>query len=223
MPTSRLNRPTRFQRPTSIRRCRCCSCQRTFAPGAPRRIWPWHRASRLRFSIARGGLRAHLWFVFGEKDIDDLSLEITVDGAAEPQVRMPFRSFFGALLGFEDYHINSAGLVNFPNFTVTNDPMIQRRRRPDGIWSDRIRKISEARSASFLSFCWASCLRRMLARSWSASIEPRETGRTWRWVRLPPRMMRTRAAKQTSCSATCWPTGTPRRRGRTRFRSTSTE
>jgi hypothetical protein len=76
------------------------------------------------------GCVRHLWFVFAEKDISDLTIEITVDGAAEPQVSMPFRSFFGALLGFEDYHINSAGLANFPNFTVTNDPLIPKQASP---------------------------------------------------------------------------------------------
>ena len=82
------------------------------------------------FNASGAGCVRHLWFVFGEKDIDDVSIEITVDGAAEPQVNMPFRSFFGVLLGFEDYHIDSAGLVNFPNFTVTNDPMIPKKASP---------------------------------------------------------------------------------------------
>ena len=72
----------------------------------------------------------HLWFVFGEKNLDDLEIEIAVDEASEPQVRMPFRSFFGVLLGFEDYHINSAGLANFPNFTITNDVHIPPKASP---------------------------------------------------------------------------------------------
>ena len=72
----------------------------------------------------------HLWFVLREQNIDDLSIEITVDGTAEPQVKMPFRSFFGALLGFEDYHINSTRLANFPNFTGTNDPRFPKRTTP---------------------------------------------------------------------------------------------
>jgi hypothetical protein len=71
-----------------------------------------------------------LWFVFAEKQLDDLDIEINVDDAEEPQVRMPFRSFFGAMLGFEDYHIASAGIVNFPNFTVTNDPLIPPKASP---------------------------------------------------------------------------------------------
>ena len=54
------------------------------------------------FNATGAGCVRHMWFVFGDKAIDDLSIEITVDGAAEPQTRMPFRSFFGALLGFED-------------------------------------------------------------------------------------------------------------------------
>ena len=55
------------------------------------------------------GCVRHLWFVFAEKDIDDLEIEITVDGSEKSQVRMPFRSFFGVLLGFEDYHLSNAG------------------------------------------------------------------------------------------------------------------
>lgn len=81
-------------------------------------------------NLKGAGCVRHLWFVFGEKNLDDLGLEITVDGLPEPQVQMPFRSFYGALLGFEDYHINSAGLVNFPNFTVTNDVHIPAKASP---------------------------------------------------------------------------------------------
>ncbi|MEI6178853.1 MAG: DUF2961 domain-containing protein [Verrucomicrobiota bacterium] len=77
------------------------------------------------FNVKGAGCVRHVWFVFGPQfNLNDVEIEITVDDAPEPQVRMPFRSFFGALLGFEDYHIDSAGLVNFPNFTVTNDPAI---------------------------------------------------------------------------------------------------
>ena len=65
-------------------------------------------------NIKGAGCVRHLWFVFGEKELGDLEIEITVDGVDEAQVRMPFRSFFGTLLGFEDYHINSAGFSNFP-------------------------------------------------------------------------------------------------------------
>lgn len=105
--------------PTDFR-ARRTTANLSMTPGQPVEI----------FHAAGAGCIRHLWFVFGEKDIDDLSIEITVDGAAEPQVRMPFRSFFGALLGFEDYPIDSAGLVNFPNFTVTNDPMIPKKASP---------------------------------------------------------------------------------------------
>ena len=69
-------------------------------------------------------------FEEAEKQIEDLEIEIHVDDAEEPQVRMPFRSFFGALLGFEDYHVASAGIANFPNFTVTNDPLIPPKASP---------------------------------------------------------------------------------------------
>ena len=80
--------------------------------------------------VAGPGCLRKLWFVFAEKDLDDLEIEITVDGAEAPQVRMPLRSFFGTLLGFEDYHIASAGIVTFPNFTVTNDPLIPPKASP---------------------------------------------------------------------------------------------
>jgi len=82
------------------------------------------------FNAKGAGCVRHVWFVFAEKNLDDAEIEITVDDAPEPQVRMPFRSFFGALLGFEDYHIDSAGLANFPNFTLTNDPTISPKAQP---------------------------------------------------------------------------------------------
>ena len=108
-----------LQLPTNFR-ARRTSANLAMEPGKPVEI----------FNATGAGCVRHLWFVFGEKDINDLSIEVTVDGAAEPQVKMPFRSFFGALLGFEDYHIDSAGLANFPNFTITNDPMIPKKASP---------------------------------------------------------------------------------------------
>jgi hypothetical protein len=108
-----------LQLPTGFR-ARRTSADLAMEPGKPVDI----------LNAAGAGCVRHLWFVFAEKDISDLTIEITVDGAAEPQVSMPFRSFFGALLGFEDYHINSAGLANFPNFTVTNDPLIPKQASP---------------------------------------------------------------------------------------------
>jgi hypothetical protein len=101
-------------------RARRTSANLAMEPGKPVEI----------FNATGAGCIRHLWFVFGEKNIDDLSIEITVDGAAEAQVKMPFRSFFGALLGFGDYPIESAGLANFPNLTVTNDPLIPKEASP---------------------------------------------------------------------------------------------
>ena len=108
-----------LQLPTNFR-ARRTSANLTLQPGKPVEI----------FNATGAGCLRHLWFVFGEKNLDDLSIEITVDGAAEPQVKMPFRSFFGALLGFPDYHLDSAGIANFPNFTVTNDPQIPKQASP---------------------------------------------------------------------------------------------
>ncbi|MDA0812059.1 MAG: DUF2961 domain-containing protein, partial [Verrucomicrobia bacterium] len=81
-------------------------------------------------NVKGAGCLRHLWFVFGDTELDDLEIEVTVDDAEQSQVRMPFRSFFGVLLGFEDYHIASAGIANFPNFTVTNDPRIPPKASP---------------------------------------------------------------------------------------------
>ena len=108
-----------LQLPTNVR-ARRATTKRHLTTGQPVEI----------FNATGSGCIRHMWFVFGDKSIEDLSIEITVDGAAEPHVRMPFRSFFGALLGFEDYHINSAGLANFPNFTVTNDVHIPPKASP---------------------------------------------------------------------------------------------
>ncbi|MFM7034629.1 MAG: DUF2961 domain-containing protein [Planctomycetia bacterium] len=87
-------------------------------------------------NVTGPGCLRKLWFVFAEKDLADLDIEITVDGADTPQVRMPFRSFFGTMLNFEEYHIQSAGLVTFPNFTVTNDPQIPAKASPG--WNLRL-------------------------------------------------------------------------------------
>ncbi|MEZ6121289.1 MAG: DUF2961 domain-containing protein [Pirellulaceae bacterium] len=80
--------------------------------------------------VEGAGCIRHMWFVFGQKEIEDVEIEIKVDGKDQAQVRMPFRSFFGELLDFEDYFINSAGIVNYPNFTVTNDPLISPKAQP---------------------------------------------------------------------------------------------
>ncbi len=85
------------------------------------------------FNVKGAGCIRHLWFVFAgdsQVNLKDLEIEVSVDGISEPQARMPFRSFFGVLLGFRDYHIDSAGLANFPNFTVTNDPLIPAKASP---------------------------------------------------------------------------------------------
>lgn len=82
------------------------------------------------FEADGSGCIRHCWFVFGQREIADLQIVIEADGTGTPQVRMPFRSFFGAMLGFDDYHIDSAGLVNLPNFTVGNDPLLSPAMQP---------------------------------------------------------------------------------------------
>ena len=47
--------------------------------------------------------------------IEGKSIEIVVDGAKEPQVKMPLESFLGSLLDFGHYTINSAAIIALPN------------------------------------------------------------------------------------------------------------
>lgn len=51
------------------------------------------------------------WILFAEGK----TIEINVDGADQPQVKMPLESFMGLLLDFEPYVINSAPIVALPN------------------------------------------------------------------------------------------------------------
>ena len=57
-----------------------------------------------------GAVRS-FWQLFAQ----NLSIEITVDGADVPQVNVPSRPFFGVMHDLEDYFINSAGIVVVPN------------------------------------------------------------------------------------------------------------
>ncbi len=57
-----------------------------------------------------GAVRS-IWQLFAE----NLEIEVTVDGAEQPQLRVPARPFYGVMLGLKDYFINSAGIVAFPN------------------------------------------------------------------------------------------------------------
>jgi hypothetical protein len=57
-----------------------------------------------------GAVRS-FWQLFAQ----NLSIEITVDGAKIPQVNVPSRPFFGVMHNLEDYFINSAGIVVVPN------------------------------------------------------------------------------------------------------------
>jgi hypothetical protein len=44
------------------------------------------------------------------------------------------RAFFGLLHDFDMYHVDSAGIVLYPNFTVVNDPHIPKRATPGANW-----------------------------------------------------------------------------------------
>jgi hypothetical protein len=46
---------------------------------------------------------------------DNLEIEVTVDGADQPQVRMPANPFYGVMHDLKPYFINSAGIVSLPN------------------------------------------------------------------------------------------------------------
>jgi hypothetical protein len=55
-----------------------------------------------------------IWLLRAEGKI----IEIVADGAQVPQVSMPAPSFFGTLLGFDPYLIQSAPLISMPNLWV---------------------------------------------------------------------------------------------------------
>lgn len=77
------------------------------------------------------GCVRHIWRLIMNEDIPrNVEIEILVDGADKPQVRMPMDVFCGIMLGFDYYHISSAGMVVVPNFTVTNDPLISKKATP---------------------------------------------------------------------------------------------
>ncbi len=57
-----------------------------------------------------GAVRS-IWQLF----TDNQEIEVTVDGAAQPQVRMPATPFYGIMHGLKPYFINSAGMVCLPN------------------------------------------------------------------------------------------------------------
>lgn len=57
-----------------------------------------------------GAVRS-IWQLFAE----NLEIEVTVDGAEQPQLRLPARPFYGVMLDLKDYFINSAGILAFPN------------------------------------------------------------------------------------------------------------
>jgi hypothetical protein len=57
------------------------------------------------------GAVRHIWQLFAQ----NMEIEVTVDGAEQPQVRVPARSFYGVMLDLKDYFINSAGIVTLPN------------------------------------------------------------------------------------------------------------
>ena len=57
-----------------------------------------------------GAVRS-IWQLFAE----NLEIEVTVDGAARPQVRVPLHPFYGIMHDLKPYYINSAGVVALPN------------------------------------------------------------------------------------------------------------
>jgi hypothetical protein len=57
-----------------------------------------------------GAVRS-IWQLFA----DHMEIEVTVDGAVQPQARVPAKAFYGVMLNLKDYFINSAGIVTLPN------------------------------------------------------------------------------------------------------------
>ena len=60
------------------------------------------------------GCIRHVWFLTVNNQ-DKLTLEITVDGAEEPQVRAPLNSFFGVMQDREPYFVDCAAFAVLPN------------------------------------------------------------------------------------------------------------
>ena len=60
------------------------------------------------------GCIRHIWFLTVNNQ-DKLTLEITVDGAEEPQVRAPLNSFFGVMQDREPYFVDCAAFAVLPN------------------------------------------------------------------------------------------------------------
>ena len=80
----------------------------------------WGRRGEIGSSIdilnVKGpGAVRHIWQLipFGP----DVEIEICVDGAKVPQVRMPAKPFYGIMHDLKPYFINSAGFVSLPNPT----------------------------------------------------------------------------------------------------------
>ena len=57
------------------------------------------------------GAVRNIWQLFAQ----NMEIEMTVDAAEQPQVRVPARPFYGVMLDLKDYFINSAGIVTLPN------------------------------------------------------------------------------------------------------------
>lgn len=60
------------------------------------------------------GCIRHIWFLTISNK-DKLTLEITVDGAEEPQIRTPLNSFFGVMQDREPYFVDCAAYTVLPN------------------------------------------------------------------------------------------------------------
>ena len=60
------------------------------------------------------GCIRHVWFLTINNQ-DKLTLEITVDGADEPQVRAPLNSFFGVMQDRNPYFVDCAAFAVLPN------------------------------------------------------------------------------------------------------------
>ena len=65
-------------------------------------------------NIVGPGCIRHIWFLRG----GDLTLEITVDDAKEPQVLAPINSFFSIMQGRDPYYINCAAYTVLPNWVA---------------------------------------------------------------------------------------------------------
>ena len=110
-PASNANEPTTFQDPAVP----LIALPTTFASRREKKEVTLDSTGSAEVATINGpGCIRHVWFLTVNNQ-DKLTLEITVDGAEEPQVRAPLSSFFGVMQDREPYFVDCAAFTVLPN------------------------------------------------------------------------------------------------------------